>query len=116
VKAALEINVAATSQQIVRRKRADLLIIFLPTPGKARAYLINRFGKGTASAVPFKANGEAGFSPCVRTKLLGKAVDEIAEVSAPEGRLKIARRFQRRGKWETRARPGGTPEVLTPTL
>ncbi len=28
----------------------------------------------------------------------------------------MARRFQRRGKWETRARPAGTPEVLTQTL
>ncbi|MGO9577299.1 MAG: hypothetical protein ACLPTQ_23555, partial [Terriglobales bacterium] len=27
--------------------------------------------------------------------------------------LIIARRFQRRGKWETETRPGGTPEVLT---
>jgi hypothetical protein len=28
-----------------------------------RSYLINGFGKGTASAVPLKTNKDAGFSP-----------------------------------------------------
>jgi len=36
--------------------------------------------------------------------------NEVAEIFAPEGRPKIARRIQRRGKWENTARPGGTPE------
>jgi hypothetical protein len=65
-------------------------------------------------AVPPKANKNAGFRVCVRTKLRTKRWNEVAEIFAPEGRPKIARRFQRRGKWETKERPGGTPEVLTP--
>src|ERR1019366_3825459 len=40
-------------------------LCFLPTLNKSfhRSHLINRFGKGTASAVPPRANKDAGFSP-----------------------------------------------------
>ena len=37
-------------------------------------------------------------------------------VFAPEGRLTIARRFQRREEREIDPRPGGTPELFSHTL
>jgi hypothetical protein len=45
----------------------------------------------------------------------GNAVQRTQEVLAPEGRLTIARRFQRRESGKSVPHARGTPEVLTRT-
>jgi hypothetical protein len=48
-----------------------------------------------------------GFRVCVRTALSIRAVGRPGRICAPEGRLRIARRFQRRVKWNTERVPEG---------
>jgi hypothetical protein len=61
-------------------------------------------------AAPSKPRKDAGFRVCVRAALSIRAMGRAGRICAPEGRLRIARRFQRRVKWNTEPRPGGTPE------
>ena len=53
---------------------------------------------------------------CVRTAFSIRAVGQAGRICAPEGRLRIARRFQRRVKWNTERVPEGRLKVLTHTL
>ena len=52
----------------------------------------------------------------MRTKFRTWRCNDNAEICAPEGRLIVARRIQRREEWEIVSRPVGTLKVLTHTL
>ena len=53
---------------------------------------------------------------CVRTALSIRPVGRPGRICTPEGRLRIARRFQRRVKWNTERVPEGRLKVLTHPL
>src|ERR1035437_7423995 len=85
------------------------------------------FGKGTASAVPPKANKHAGFSlaekvgvvlafgwssasVCVRTRFRTVWWNQAQENAAPEGRPSLAQRFSAGKSGKKDSSPGGTTE------